>query len=124
MPANFEIRDVKPVEVGDIDIGGHDSTPDPDPLSKPHSHGPAACADFKTAPPGLDGGTPLTRKRIEDCFKEAESLILGLLASRCSEAIHWFRCTDAFAIRSIPMLHHACYRNPPPVDLSISPEMV
>jgi hypothetical protein len=71
----------------------------------------------------LNEGTPLTGKGIEDFFKEAESLIFRLLASRCSKAIHRFGCMDAFAVRSILMLRHACYRNPQLSDLSILPEM-
>lgn len=123
MSADFEIREIKAIEVGGIDIGGHDSARDSDSPGKPYSHRSAACADFETAPAGLNEGTPLTRKRIEDFFKEAESLIFGLLASRCSKAIHWFACTDALGVRSIPLLRHVCDRNPLPVDLSISPEM-
>jgi hypothetical protein len=119
--ADFEIRNVKPIEVDSIDIGGHDSAVDPDSLGKPHSHRSAACADFKTTPAGLNEGTPLTRKRIEDFFKEVESLILGLLASRCSEAIYWFGCMDVLAVCSILMFRHAGYRNPPPAGLSILP---
>jgi hypothetical protein len=68
VPADFEVREVKPIEVRDIDISGHDVTVDPDSLGQPHSHGPTACADFETAPAGLNKGTPLTRKWVEDCF--------------------------------------------------------
>ena len=118
MPADFEIREVKPIEVGDIDIGGHDSTVDADSLGQPHSHRPAACPDFEAAPAWLNASTPLTRKGIEDVFKEVESLILGLLASRCSKAIYRFGCRGAFVARSISLLRHACYRNPPLVGLS------
>ena len=123
MPAYFEIREVKPIEVGGIDIGGHDSAGDPDSLGKPHSHRSAAGADFETTPAWLNEGTPLTGKGIEDFFKEAESLILGLSASRCSKAIHRFGYMDVLAVCSILMFRHACYRNPPPVDLSILSEM-
>lgn len=122
MPADFEIREVEPIEVGGIDIGGHDSARDSDSLGKPRSHRSAACADFETAPAGLNEGTPLTRKRIEDFFKEAESFIFGLLASRCSKAIPWIGCTDALGVRSISLLRHACYRTLLPVDPSISPK--
>ena len=123
MPADFEIREVEPIEVDGIDIGGHDSTVGPDLLGKPHSHRPTACADLETAPTWLNEGTPLTRKGIEDVFKKAEPLIFSLLTSRCSKAIPWFGCMDAFGVRSISLLCHACYRNRLPVDLSILPEL-
>lgn len=118
MSADFEIREVKPIEIGGIDIGGHDLTVDADSLGQPHSHRPAACPDFEAAPAWLNAGTPLTRERIEDVFKQVESLILGLLASRCSKAIDRFGCRDGFGVRSISLLRHACYRNPPAVGLS------
>ncbi|MDI3466291.1 MAG: hypothetical protein OJF50_005112 [Nitrospira sp.] len=50
-------------------------------------------------------------------------MIFSLLASGCSKTIPWFGCRDALAVPSIPMLRHACYRNPLPIGLSISPEM-
>lgn len=120
MPADFEIREVEPIEVGGIDISGHDSAFCPDLLGKPHSHRPSACADFEAAPAWLNNGTPLTRKRIEDVFKEAESRIFGVLATRCSKVIHRFGCIDSLTLCSIPMLRHACYRNSLPISLSTS----
>lgn len=123
MPTDFEIRQIKPIEIGGIDIGGHNSTAGPDLLRKPHSHRSAACPDFEATPSWLNNRTPLTRTRIEDFFKEAESFIFSLLAPRCSKAVRWFGCMDTLAVRSISMLRHVRYRNPSPTALSILPEM-
>ena len=107
MPADFEIREAVLIEVGGIDIRGDDSAGCSDLPGKPHSHGSAARADFETTPAGLNEGAPLTRKRIEDFFKEGESFVFSFLASPSSEAIHRFGCI-ALAVDSITMLRHAC----------------
>jgi hypothetical protein len=51
---HLKVRQVQPVQVPGVDVGGHDLACGAHALGQPGRHGPAASADLQAAPAGLD----------------------------------------------------------------------
>src|SRR5262245_59528628 len=83
----LEIRNIKPLQVGDVDIGRHHPAILAHPLRQPDGHRSPARADFETAPARQDQVTPSAGSRIEDLLQEAQPLVFEVPAPMCSEAV-------------------------------------
>jgi len=82
--AHLDVRKIKSLQVGDIDICPHDLAALTDPFGYPDDHRPPACSDLKAPPARLDQLTSSARERVEDTFQEGQPIVFGLLApSRC-----------------------------------------
>lgn len=80
MLANFEIRKIESLQVGDIDVGRHHLAALSNLLGEPNGHGSPARADLKASPARLDQLPPPARERVEDLFQQTQSIVFGLLA--------------------------------------------
>ena len=80
---DLEVWDFEPLEVGDVDVGGHDLARRAYLFRQPERHRSASGADFKATPPRLNDLAAPARPGVIDLLKQAQPLILGRLAS-CS----------------------------------------
>jgi len=81
MLPHFEVRDIEPVQVGEVDVGRHDVAGLTNLLGQPHGHRTPPCADLKASPAWSNEFTPLPREGIENLFQETQPIVFGFLPS-------------------------------------------
>jgi|SRR5580693_5138892 hypothetical protein len=107
MPPHLEVREIEPLQVGEIDIGCDHMTGRADLLREPDCNRSATGAHVEAAPAGPDEAALPTRRRIEELFQEAQSLILSLLASRRRQTIARLGVSDSVTLH-VPAVRSVC----------------
>jgi len=84
---DLEVWDVKPSEVGDVDVSRKDLAGRAHLVRQPERHRSSSGANFKATPPRLNDLPALARPRVIDLVKQAQPLTFGRFPSFSGQTV-------------------------------------